>query len=401
MATSNEEIRDALVRHQIGLLRVSGSLRNAIVELLNATEGDLRDAIKQKVADLVGRDLTTTASLERLKALDAAIRSIRTEAHDEAYRVWREEFRAIALHEPEYLAGVLTAAAPVVLELATVDTSYLRTLVDTYPFEGKVLKDWAAKVAQADIDRITGQVRIGLLQGETAAQIAARVVGTAAARGADGVTEITRRDANALTRTATNAFANAAREAFSEQNDDLGDQEGFIATLDGRTTPVCRSLDGNVYRRGEGPRPPMHWQCRSIRVMLLNGSFLGSRPLKASTEQMLAREYSRANSLDVVQSRAALPRGHKAEFDKYARRRVRELTGTTPAATTYAEFLKRQTAEFQDDVLGQAKGRLFRQGGLTLDKFVDAQGKELPLRELARTERAAFVKAGLDPERWG
>lgn len=401
MTTSNEQLRDALVRHQIGLLRVSGALRNSIHKLLNATEGDLRDTIKKKVAALAGRDLTTTASIERLRELDRAVRKIRSEAHGEAYRVWREEFRAVAEHEQVFMAGAVAAAAPVVLETAAVSTPYLRTLVDTFPFEGRVLRDWASKIAAADIDRITAQVRIGLVQGETASQISARVVGTAAMQGANGVTEITRRDATSLTRTATNAFANASRQAFSAENADLSEVEGFIATLDSRTTPHCRSLDGKTFPLGEGPIPPMHWQCRSIRVMLLNGKFLGTRPLKASTEQMLAREYSRANGLDPVQSRAALPRGHKTEFDKYARQRVRELTGSAPASTTYQEFLGRQSKEFQQDVLGKTKAALFRDGGLPLDKFVDAQGKELTLAQLAKQERAAFSRAGLDPARWG
>ena len=39
-----------------------------------------------------------------------------------------------------------------------------------------------------------------------------------------------------------------------------------------------------------------------------------------------------------------------------------------------------------------------RKGGLRLDKFVDKAGNEIPLSQLARTDRAAFKAAGLDPE---
>lgn len=397
--TSNEELRDALVRHQVGLLRVSGALRNAIVELLNGTEEELTATLLKALDTLAGQPMSA-ARRARLEKLLGEIKKIRSEAHDRAYRLWREEMREVAAHEVAFMNGAVQAAAPVILELIAVDPDFLRVLVDTHPFEGRVLKDWADKIASADIDRITQQVRLGLVQGETARQIAARVVGTAARKGANGVTEIARRDAASLTRTAVNAFANEARAAFSAANSDIAEKEMYLATLDSRTTPICRSLDGNIYPIGEGPRPPMHWQCRSLRVLLLNGTVIGTRPLKASTEQQLVREYRAANGLDGPASRASLPRGHKGEFDKYARRRVRELTGTAPASLTYQEFLTRQSAAFQDDVLGQAKGRLFRQGGLTLDKFVDQMGKERTLADLAKTERASFKAAGLDPDRW-
>lgn len=400
--TSNEQLRDAMVRHQVGLTRVSASLARRAQDLLNATEADLSALIKRRVERLVGTDLTTTASIERLKALDEELRKLRLEAHGEVYSLFREELREVALHEPLFTAAAIQATAPVILEMLAVQPSYLKTLVDTHPFEGRVLKDWADRIAQADVDRMTAQIRIGLLQGETAQQIAARVIGSAALRGADGVTEIARRDAMALSRTAVNAFANEARRAFSEANADIAETELYLATLDGATTPICRSLDGNIYPVGEGPRPPMHFQCRSLRVLLLDGRVLGTRPLKASTEQQLVREYRRGNGLEPgTNSRKALPHGHKGSFDEFARRRVRELTGTTPASTTYQQFLTRQSAEFQDDVLGKTKGLLFRQGGLTLDKFVDRQGRELTLAELARSERAAFERAGLDPARWG
>lgn len=398
--TANEAIRDGLIRHQIGLTRVSGSIRNQIHDLLNATEADLQELLAQRLVRLVDGSFNTPAGQARLEKLLEEIRAIRSAAHGEAYDVWREQFRELAVNEPAYMGGLVGTSVPVILDFIGVMPSYLQSLVDTHPFEGKVLKEWADRIEQADIDRITQQVRIGLVQGETAQQIAARVVGTAALRGSDGVTEITRRDATAMTRTATNTFANEARKAFVDANSDIISLELFLATLDGRTTPICRSLDGNLYPLNEGPRPSLHWQCRSLRIPVIDGNVVGSRPMKASTERLVVGEYAKAYGLGELKRRKDLPNGHKGKFDEFSRRRVRELTGTTLAKTTYADFLGRQSAAFQDDVLGQAKGRLFRDGGLTLDKFVDRQGKELTLAQLARTEKNAFKKAGLDAGRY-
>ena len=41
-------------------------------------------------------------------------------------------------------------------------------------------------------------------------------------------------------------------------------------------------------------------------------------------------------------------------------------------------WLGRQSAAFQDDVLGRTRGLLFRKGGLRLDRFVNRAGDELP-----------------------
>ena len=38
----------------------------------------------------------------------------------------------------------------------------------------------------------------------------------------------------------------------------------FVATLDSRTTELCRSLNGRVYRLEDAPRPPLHRNCRSV-----------------------------------------------------------------------------------------------------------------------------------------
>jgi hypothetical protein len=181
-------------------------------------------------------------------------------------------------------------------------------------------------------------------------------------------------------------------------NQDLFSEEQFVATLDARTTPVCRSLDGKRYPVGKGPIPPLHFNCRSLRVPVLDGDALGKRPFVAATKAQLLREYAEREGLKVPKTREALPRGHKGAFDAFARMRVRQLTGRAPGRTTYQEWLSTQSAAFQDDVLGKTRARLFREGGLTLDKFVNRRGDEIPLSELARLHAAAFRAAGLDPK---
>lgn len=394
--TANEELLDALIRHQVFLLRLSGQIRNDIHKLLDATEADISAQIRQRMAR--SADGPTPANLRRARRLMATIRETRLTAWSQVTAKWVEELQELALATPERAAAQVRTVSPAVLDLALPAPAALRNIVRSNPFEGRVLREWARDVASSDIRRINDQVNIGLVQGETPAQLARRVVGSARLNGRDGVTQITRRNAEAITRTAVSSISNQARREFFKENEEIFTKELYVSTLDGQTTPICRSLDGNQYDIGKGPIPPVHFGCRSIRVALLDAEVIGNRPTRRFTEQTLAREYQRANGLTVDGSRANLPRGHKGAFDKFAQRRKRELTGRVPAKTTYQQFLGRQSVEFQDDVLGRTRGRLFRRGELTLDKFVDRRGREIPLGELAGREAAAFRAAGLDPD---
>lgn len=394
--TANEQYFDALVRHQIFLLRTSGSIRNEIYELLDATERDLRAQIRTRIRP--GQGINRPVDVRRLEALLAALRATRLRAWGSVRARWLERLIEVANNEPEFLAGAIQTVSPVVVNPSLPAPELLLAIVNERPFSGKILADWADDIARADLSRIEDQIRIGLTQGESSQAIARRVVGTVGQRGRDGVTEITRRQAEAITRTAVNAITNQAKREFYDANTDLFDGELYVATLDERTTRICSSLDGQVFPIGEGPLPPLHFNCRSLRVPILDGIELGDRPAINVTQRQLLREYTDSRGIRTVTRRADLPRGNKGRFDRFARTRKRQLIGRVPGKVSYQQWLERQPRAFVDDVLGQTRGRLFRQGNLPLTRFVDRAGNELPLRELAAREADAFRAAGLNPQ---
>lgn len=394
--TVNEEFFDALVRHQVLLMRLSAGLRKKVDGLLDATEADLVKEIKRRLKR--STDGLTPQTLRQLQLLERSIRATRLKAWSEVTDLWIKEMRDLAKAEPALVSGLIQTTAPVTLNLLLPPVERLTALVTHMPFEGKTMRQWAKGVREADLNRILQQIKIGVVQGEPTDQIARRIVGTVRARGTNGVTEISRRNAAAITRTAINAFANAARAEVFGLNSDLFSEEVYAATLDSRTTPICRSLDGQRFKVGEGPRPPMHFNCRSIRVAVFNGEVLGDRPMKPVTERMLLRRYAKRAGIRPPGSRAGLPYGHKGAFDQFSRVEVRKMTGIGPAKINYQKWLERQSNEFTTDVLGPTRAALFRKGGLTLDKFVNRAGDELNLSQLARRHSAAFRAAGLDPE---
>ena len=363
--------------------------------MLHKSDADIKSTIVSKMALISGR--ATPRNLQRVAVLQRIIRNERAKTWDQINKIWFDETKAIAKSEPITMQKTMKTVVPTKVEVALPAVSQLATLVTHHPFQGRVLKQWADGIRKKDIQRIHDQITIGITQGESNVAIARRVVGTVGLRGANGVTQITRNDALAITRTAVLSFANRSRQLFFEANKDAFKKERYVATLDNRTTAICRSLDGTVYNVGDGPYPPLHFQCRSIRVAILDKGFVSFRPAKPTTERELVGKFAARNNLGIITKRSGLPYGYKGRYDSFAKTEIRKLTGTVPAKTTYGSWLAKQSKVFQEDVLGVTKARLFRDGHLSLDKYVDRAGNELTLSQLAHKEAQAFKAAGLDP----
>lgn len=394
--TANEQLFDAMVRHQTYLLRHSSHVRNRIIKLLNATEDELARRIRDKL--LSNKGLTTPVEWRRLQSLLETVKGIRGKAWEESNKMWLDESVQLAYQEPISFQGMINTTSPVIIETVMPSARLLKNIVMSRPFEGRVMKEWASTMQAEDIRRISNAIQMGMVAGEDSATIARRVVGTGSLKGADGMTQLTRRQVQAITRTAVSHISNNARSEFLQENSDILDSEQFVSTLDSRTTPVCRAMDGKIFPLGKGPIPPLHYACRSLRVAAFNAERMGDRPANASTKKQLLREYAEKNKLGSIATRDDLPRGTKGDFDKFSRARVRELTGTVPASATYQKWLERQSTQFQDDTLGPTKAKLFRNGGLKLDRFIDNNGQELNLKEIAIRDADAFRAAGLNPD---
>jgi len=170
-----------------------------------------------------------------------------------------------------------------------------------------------------------------------------------------------RLQAKSLVRTVTNHVSSTARQLTMQENDDIIEKYQWISTLDGRTTFTCQSLDGKIFEKGKGPTPPLHWGCRSTIVPLVKPEY--------------------------------------KIFDKEKSKRVARVDGKSTlisGQTTYNSWLKTQSNEFQEEVLGPKRAALFRKGGLSLNQFVDERYEPLTLEQLKRKEPLAFEKAGLD-----
>lgn len=400
--TANEAFRDRLLARQVNIARLERQLVKRLVRLVDASEAALQRKLRGRLKQLArptGADIRRgTPAWRKLRILEREIEAIRKKAHDKVLTAWQKELKGLVANEVGFTVAAISEVLPVTIALAVPNLDFIKELVDSQPFESQVLGTWSTRLARGDRERIFRRIRNGLVQGETASNISRSISGLQSLRGSNGVNQITRNQLGAIVRTSLNFFANTARDGVFQTNSDIIFQEVYTATLDGATTHRCRALDGRRFKLGVGPKPPIHMQCRSIRVPVFDGKVVGSRPIKPTTDKQLLDEFTSEQGLRTVAKRRGLPTGFKGSFDTFKRKRIRELVGTVPAETTYGDFLRRQSKAFQEEVLGKTKAKLFRDGKLTLDKYVDRDGSELTLSELAQRETGAFTRAGLNPK---
>ncbi|MNR66542.1 hypothetical protein D3C85_1900820 [compost metagenome] len=71
------------------------------------------------------------------------------------------------------------------------------------------------------------------------------------------------------------------------------------------------------------------------------------------------------------------------------------------ADLSYYNWLKQQPASFQDRAIGPVRAKLFREGGLSIERFAELQldrnFSPLTLAQMKAIEPLAFERAGLTP----
>jgi SPP1 gp7 family putative phage head morphogenesis protein len=154
---------------------------------------------------------------------------------------------------------------------------------------GEVVSKAFRGLAESQAQRFNAIVRTGLLTGEPTPQIARRMVGSldfgqlakTARQQALAGGELTRMaDHQVLTivRTSVQQVANEASQQVYRANEDVTQKYQYLATLDSRTSAICRSLDGQTFKYGDGPTPPVHFNCRSTTIPVIDYRALGLRP---------------------------------------------------------------------------------------------------------------------------
>ena len=369
------ELRE-IFRNAIDLNRYSNSVSRRLIRAYN-------DVVLDAVDQLRGIDeLASPVKAARLRAILAQLNdSLRTWS-GESIATMTEELQGLAVLQSEFAAEQLQKALPAgaAATVGTVEISPAlgQAIVTTQPtvagvvnlsdsFEriarnavtfqltigqeislpnGEVVREAFSKMSDRQAELFSQAVRNGLLEGESVPSIVRRLKGrltkeqrgsidTVIAAGGQA-TSIPNNQIRAIVRTSVNQVATAADRIIAAENPELTAKYRYTATLDSRTTAICRALDGNVFKHGQGPYPPQHFNCRSRYVNI--------------------------------------PIGLEKEFEE--------------AREDYGEWLNDQSDAVKRDALGP--GRLAMWDGLVkkygpsdaIRKFVAKDGSELTLNQL-------------------
>ena len=384
-----------LYRNAIDLNRFSNSVAKRIVIAYN-------DLILDAVNQLRGLDeFDASAKATRLRAILAQLKQSLDGWAGTSTLAVVEDMQGLAVLQSEFVEDQLRRALPIELRdqvrsvqispqfaqsVATVDPTAINVVALSDDLQaavtgapatfqltatqgtaitlpnGKVLNKSFRGLAEAQADLFAKTVRNGMLTGETTDKLARRLKGRLKfgdfgplsvrqlAQAGGELTTVANHQVMALVRTSLNQVANAASQQVYQANQDVTNRYRYVATLDSRTSPICRALDGQEFEYGKGPTPPQHFNCRSTTVPVIDYERLGIEP------------------------------------PKQGKRRSRD--GLVPADQTYGQWLYKQSKEEKADILGPEKvpyfNRLARKYGPTdaIRKFVSEDGSELTLAQL-------------------
>lgn len=356
--TANEILLDRAIRHAVYLTRVRTQIGNELVGELDVLLVQILRQVDTAVSGLVGRGFgVNSRSRKRIQNMLRKIARLTNRRYSELRKSLAETMIELGKMEAKFQVSAFQSSLPegITLGFVVPPAAFLNTIVTQRPMSlngrSGFASDFFKRLPQNLLRDVEGAVNGGLAAGETPAQIRNRLAGV---RGTEGVFGRTRRDLMTVTRTAVNHTSSQAREMTYDSNRDVVKGVKFLATLDARTSPICRSLDGQVFPVDEGERPPMHHQCRSTTVPIL----------KSFEELGLGDKFKDA------------PAGTRASLD-----------GQVPGDLTYTEWLRGQPRAIQDLALGPKRAELFRSG--TISSMRDLLGplnRPLTLEQLAKLE---------------
>ena len=366
--TVNELIADRAIRHALYLERYKTQVVNEILTEFNRT----------LAPELI---IKIEKSLERITLKSKNMQILFKDNGDlirEEYKVMEaklyEQLRDFSKVESAWLIQTMQNVMPIAYDFVSPSAVMLKSLVTNQPMEGALVKDWFAYRAKTTAFDVNRAIQNGIINGKGIADIVRSIKGTQAENYKDGILNAPRRHLEAIVRTSVKNVSDAARDETYAANSDVVKGVQWISTLDSRTCLTCMNLDGKVFDIGDKPGVP-HLGCRcSDAPVLKSWKELGIAGLK---ELPPGTRASSAITKAEKKRIRKLPKDEKAEI-------MSKLNGQVPATTTYPAWLKKQTAEVQNEALGIKRAQLFRSGQLKLNEFIDRRNKPLTLKELEK-----------------
>ena len=268
---------------------------------------------------------------------------------------------------------------------------------------GKAFRGLAEQQAQI----FATTVQDGLLSGESTQSIARTLIGEGLefstkaksirqlAQAGGQMTKMATHQVRTLVRTSVNATSNVASQRVYKANPTVTKKYRWLATLDEKTSPICRSLDQQVFEYGKGPTPanPPHFNCRSSTVPVVDWDGLSNKyGIDLTPPRSRAKRPSASGGVPLGTSYGKWlhdqrPKGKKFEASAA---QAKALNGgrDTPGARQKARYFNRLADKYGPDK--------------AMKKFLRDDGTEVSLADLKKRygepERITATKTKAKPK---
>jgi len=334
----SDQLNDLITIRQLLLQRIIGGQNTAINKQLDAIAAAIEKALKgDNLSEYKGRRLNK--AINELKAM------VSITPPDLAQLATAE---AASLQSAFVSVGINTVIPP----SSVVDAISKASLI-----QGATINEWFSRLNESTKFDIERAVKNGVTLGQTNREIAKAIVGNGSDKGPQALAKA-RRDAMAITRTATQTVANEARMAGYMENADIIKAVQWVSTLDSRTSEICIARSGKTWSFPDfkpighsipwNGGPPAHWACRSTSI-----------PVTRSMAEITGKA-----------------------VEQIAPRTRASMDGSVAQDITFDQFLKNKPPAFADEMLGKGRADLWRSGKITLSQLLDQRGNPLTLTQL-------------------
>ena len=374
MDSANENLRDVFVKHAVDLERLKVGERRKAVRLLKSLEDDL--------VGLLAKHSGSNWTQARMRALLAQVRETISTAYADFQSKLNKDLESIADLEANFAVdAVNTAIAGPSVDVVSVEFSpaLLKATVSNALVEGAPSEEWWSRQTAKTFQLFSDTLRKGVISGTPTDDIVSTL--------RKGVFQnVLRRNVDAITRTSVAAVADEARSQVFEENNDVISMVMQHSTLDGRTTKICMAYSGKMWRLPDyepvdhdlpyNNGCPRHWNCRSVIVPVVPMfDVLGSRDGIKKDSQRAERNFRDKLKAQGMEQDTI----DRATMDAQA-----SMDGYVPEDLSYEDWLQTKPEEFQIEVLGPGRWKLWNEGKLTFSELVDQSGDPLSLAGLRK-----------------
>ena len=356
----NEQLQDLMITHQQNVELYKRNLANRAERVFRRGVRRLRTALRSYADN--DSDTNTIESIRVRRAIERELLQIQREINEEFEETLNKDIQDFTEAEKRFYTNTLRmvfedAALEIPVREPKENVAYNRTRSLPMNLRAGVTARYIEELTRPGLssnrylrDNIRRAFTLGISIYILSNTLFSRTTGIY-----NSIFRSARTTANLLAQHATST----TRKTFFEQNRNIIKGYKWVSVLDSRTSDTCQYLSERVWYYEEPERstlpgpiePPAHYNCRSSTTPIVKG-------VTEMSERLVQRQPISAIAAGLV------------------------LTGAVPRRTSYLQWLQRQPASIQQEVLGAVRYNLWKKGEIEIDQFYSKDARYYTLEEL-------------------